>query len=190
MFHDSVILYGGSYNFNSNTKVRCLSLKTLVWKEINVQRGSDVPEGLDDHTAVVHENEMIVFGGFDGGYRNNQVYSLNLKTFKWKHMKAHGAEPSPRTGHTAVIYGNNMAVFGGKNDENEKLNDTWIFNIFDQTWKMVQPETDAFMPVARSGHSASVYKGEMIVFGGIEEITRELNDTLAFNLTTQTWKTV
>lgn len=90
---------------------------------------------------------MIVFGGFDGGYRNNQVYSLNLKTSQWSHLKAKGEEPCARTGHSAVVHENQMFVFGGKNDENEKLSDTWIFNIREQTWTQVKPAEGDFVPI-------------------------------------------
>jgi len=44
------------------------------------------------------------------------------------------------------------------------------------------------VPPARSGHSALVVDNKMVVFGGIFDITRELNDTCVFDLTKNTWK--
>jgi hypothetical protein len=35
--------------------------------------------------------------------------------------------PPPRAGHSAIVYGDSMILFGGKDDENNKLNDLWIF---------------------------------------------------------------
>lgn len=74
-----------------------------------------------------------------------------------------------------------MIVFGGKDDENEKLNDVWILDILTQTWKQVIYAEGALKPTARSGHSAVLFDDKMVVFGGIFEITRELNDTLVFD---------
>jgi hypothetical protein len=37
-------------------------------------------------------------------------------------------------------------------------------------------------PEIRSGHSAVVWDGVMVVFGGIFEVTKELNDVCAFNI--------
>ena len=48
------------------------------------------PESLDEHTAVVHNGKMIVFGGFNDGYRTNQVHSMDLSTFAWDCIKAEG----------------------------------------------------------------------------------------------------
>ena len=40
---------------------------------------------------------------------------------------------------------------------------------------------------ARSGHSACVYSGHMIVFGGMLSVTKEVDDVLAFNFETKQW---
>ena len=80
---------------------------------------------------------MVVFGGFSEGYRNNQVYRLNLQSNTWEHLLTKGEPPCPRTGHSAVIYENYMIIFGGKNDENEKVNDVWLLDFKDNSWNQV-----------------------------------------------------
>ena len=42
-------------------------------------------------------------------------------------------------------------------------------------------------PIARSGHSAVFYGDFMILFGGIHEITRELNDMYIYNAKRNRW---
>ena len=39
----------------------------------------------------------------------------------------------------------------------------------------------------RSGHSACVYEDWMLIFGGIHEITKELEDMAVYNFKTQEW---
>ena len=39
----------------------------------------------------------------------------------------------------------------------------------------------------RSGHSACLYKDYMLVFGGILEVTKELNDLWVFDLRSKKW---
>jgi len=47
------------------------------------------------------------------------------------------------------------------------------------------------VPQARSGHSCDVFEGQyLIIFGGIYEITKELNDLHMFDLTKRRWVTV
>jgi N-acetylneuraminic acid mutarotase len=59
---------------------------------------------------------MILFGGFNNGYRTNLVFRLNLKTLKWDKMEAKGSKPCARTGHSAVVFNDQMIIFGGKSD--------------------------------------------------------------------------
>ena len=80
-----------------------------------------------------------------------------------------------------------MIIYGGKNDDNEKMDDVWIFDLLKKCWsevKLVEP----ICPPARSGHSALVFNNQMVIFGGIFDITRELNDTCVFDLKTHIWK--
>lgn len=153
-----MVLFGGSFNFTSNEHVYRLSLKTLQWSQLKTKPQADItPKSLDEHTAVVHKDSMLVFGGFDNGFRSNKVHRLNLNTNAWEYLRVSGPEPCPRSGHSAVISADLMIVFGGKDDENEKLNDVWIFDILAQTWKQVIYAEGALKPTARSGHSALLF---------------------------------
>ena len=40
---------------------------------------------------------------------------------------------------------------------------------------------------SRSGHSATIFKDYMIVFGGVKAVTKEIDDTCAFNFKTKEW---
>jgi N-acetylneuraminic acid mutarotase len=99
-----------------------------MWKEI-VPKGSFVPESRDEHSAVVHDDYMVVFGGFENGVRTNSMVRYNFESNTWSEFKAAGGpEPQPRAGHSALIYDDKMWIFGGKDDDNEKLNDFWSYS--------------------------------------------------------------
>lgn len=53
----------------------------------------------------------------------------------------------------------------------------------------MQPGNEVFdLPTPRAGHSAIMYKNElMMVFGGIYEITRELNDCHIYSIKDNCW---
>jgi hypothetical protein len=42
-------------------------------------------------------------------------------------------------------------------------------------------------PLTRSGHSASIYKEFMVIFGGIHEVTKELDDLYIFDFKNKRW---
>jgi Galactose oxidase, central domain len=98
--------------------------------------------------------------------------------------------PKSRSGHSSVIHQGSMWVFGGRDEDNNKLNDLWKFEISTSTWQEIKP-ADGVYPLERSGHSSDIYEGQyMIVFGGIYEITKELNDLYLFDFTKRKWVTV
>ena len=144
----------------------------------------------DEHTAVLDETSasMVIFGGFQGGERVNEVAFYNLKTNVWqKVVYANEAlVPSARSGHSAVAHQGHMYVFGGKSDKSVKLNDLWQFNLQTHTWKRASVVDDV-QPEVRSGHSSCVYDNMIIVFGGIYEVTKELNDCYGYSLTEKRW---
>ena len=83
-----------------------------------------------------------------------------------------------------------MYLFGGRDEDNAKLNDLWRFDIATNVWQEVKP-SDGKYPLERSGHAADIYEGQyMIVFGGIYEITKELNDLHIFDFGKRKWITV
>ena len=73
-------------------------------------------------------------------------------------------------------------IYGGQDDDNNKLGDLWELDLATQTYQEVPCGGDI---VGRSGHSAGVYNGKMYVFGGILELTKELNEMIAYNFTTK-----
>ena len=127
---------------------------------------------------------MVIFGGFEAGERVNTMYRFHFQTRKWeKILPKQGTQPEARAGHSAVFYKDMLIIFGGKNEENEKLNDVWAFNFTSLTWTQFQKnETKEGVPLPRSGHSASIQGQYMIVFGGILDVTKELDDMTIFDI--------
>lgn len=163
-------------------------MKTFTWNPIKTR--GDIVKPRDEHTAVIDEanSAMVVFGGFEDGERTNETVIYNLKTNVWTKVKLgnNDKRPCPRSGHSACVSGHTMYVFGGKSDNSHKLNDLWAFDLNSHLWSHVNPVDDE-LPETRSGHSAVIYHKIMIIFGGIFEVTRELNDVLAFSIPQMRW---
>ncbi len=72
---------------------------------------------------------MIIYGGFEDGIRTNSIYRYYFKENKWEMVKILSEIcPSPRAGHSSIMLGDKMVIFGGRDDENNKLNDIWLFD--------------------------------------------------------------
>lgn len=149
-----------------------------------------MPHTRDEHSCVVHNESMLVFGGFAFGERSNSIFKYNLRMNTWEKINHKSkAAPCPRAGHSAVIRynkeeGDHMYIFGGKDDENLKLSDTWKFNLSTHEWTCIETADE---PMGRSGHASQVYSDCMIIYGGIFEVTKELNDMHVFDFKKQQW---
>ena len=194
VFGDKMYLFGGSNLETENKKFYALDLNTLKWEVVKVKAASEAALSRDEHTALVYENEgsMIVFAGFVQGQRTNDIVKYFFQDAKWAKvpLKAGSLVPKPRSSHSAVIHQGGMWIFGGRDDDNNKLNDLWRYDIAANTWQEIKP-ADGVYPLERSGHSCDVYDGQyLIVFGGIYEITKELNDLHVFDLNKRLWVTL
>ena len=89
------------------------------WTNIsdNASTPSDVPSPRTDHTVVLFEGSIYVFGGYDGKSRFNDLFKCKLRgvKHKWKRIDAEGTIPLNRFGHAAVVVNNSMFVIGGWN---------------------------------------------------------------------------
>lgn len=81
-------------------------------------------------------------------------------------------------------------MFGGQEDENKKMNDVWKLDLTSNSWSKVEMIEGAFCPVARSGHSAIMFGSKMYIFGGIFELTHELNDLCCFDFDTNQFRKI
>lgn len=82
------------------------------------------------HSAVVHENSMIVFGGTSSVVDlqdRTTPWVFNLTTLKWReNINIAPAAIRDRYGHSAVMLEQDMVVFGGTaRTSNVCLADTW-----------------------------------------------------------------
>lgn len=68
------------------------------------------------------------------------------------------------------------------------MNDLWKFNLTDFKWVRLSDEGE--LPAIRNGHSMNYHEGNLYVFGGIHDITWELDDLHIYNLNSQKWTTL
>lgn len=82
-----------------------------------------------------------------------------------------------------------MYLFGGRNDFNDKLSDTWEFDLASKSWTKLDIDEQ---PIGRSHHSlvSESESNRMILFGGIVEITKEINEIHQFEFGSNQWTTI
>ncbi|XP_041366475.1 uncharacterized protein LOC121381294 [Gigantopelta aegis] len=145
------------------------------------------PTGRRDHTAVLYNSAMFVYGGFvdiKGSSTEFWMYSINEE--QWSEVKVRSGEtPGGRHGHSAVVEKNSMWLFGGMSGLTIK-SEVWRFTFTMRTWQRVKCLGS---PPLVTGHSAHVIDNVMYVIGG--EIQGDLkNDVWCLPLDSFIWRKI
>ena len=135
----------------------------------------------------INDSSFIIFGGFVAGSRTDETFvgSKNGSTIEWKQIAdASPSKPCVRSSHTISHHGGKCYIFGGQDDDNNKLNDVWELDLASGVFKELTVDPSGFQPIGRSGHTTTIVDGVMYVFGGILELTKEINELLTFDFKT------
>ncbi|CAK0865176.1 unnamed protein product, partial [Prorocentrum cordatum] len=85
-------------------------------------------------------------------------------TWLWAPVEAGGQRPARRQGHTAVDVGHQVYIFGGCDQDTQCYNDLHVLDTDTIQWRQ-QLQGDG-APLPRSGHSAVLMGGGIVIFGG------------------------
>ena len=159
---------------------------------------TNVPSDREGHTASVVGTAIFVFGGTwtdeeEATLYLNDLHRLDTTSLTWSRPLVGGTAPIEREGHTAATIGTRIFVFGGtwvdEEDNSIYLNDLYILQTDGLTWE--QPATGGEPPIPREGHTASVVRNQMVVFGGAgldcEERSINLHDLHVLDTDTMLW---
>ncbi|KAL2750713.1 F-box only protein 42 isoform X1 [Vespula maculifrons] len=109
------------------------SIETNKWNAINTL---EAPPPMSAHSATIHGNNMVVFGGIHCGLRSNDLWCLNLDTYSWHKQATAIIKPRPRYGQSQIHLGDkHILVLGGCTGPNAAMNDAWLLNMTEPTWK-------------------------------------------------------
>ena len=168
--------------------VWAIDLDTMTWH--NPTCSGRAPGPRYGHTATVVDYKIYIFGGRGpSGLLYNDLWCLDVETWKWTLMPSTTAPPLARAGHSAAAVGNKLAFFGGW-DGSAVFNDLWVYDIAGRTW--LKPKVRGMLPRPRHGHSMVLTPaGRLIVFGGWAQsdkgVPQYLNDTRVFDTGSMMW---
>ena len=151
----------------------------------------DVPHALSCSSVTSYDTSVWLFGGFDRQTDSsiNSLYKLDMENKTWRAVSPRGDLPPARNSHTMVTCDGVMIVFGGW-DGQTFFDDVHLLHSHGTTWSTVSAASwQDVRPCARMGHSASMYRSSMFVFGGFLH-PATLSDFWEFNVVTLTWEKI
>ncbi|GJP51998.1 hypothetical protein CLOM_g11122 [Closterium sp. NIES-68] len=187
-FHAAAAIEGGNlFVFGGRTGKKRLGdfwmLDTDTWQWAQLPCGGTPPCPRDFASLVAFgSSRLILHGGWDGTRFLNDTYILDTMSLEWQQVLVPlpASLPPPRCGHTAAVFNNRLLVFGGRGTGGAMLNDLWTLKGIDAPFapQPQLPGTEAIqghwtqlklpgnIPSARCGHSGTLTRTQMLVFGG------------------------
>lgn len=184
---------GGLYFFGGYTKkdgeyfndFYRFNVGTMEWQRLIA---GNTPAPRADHSLVLFESALYLFGGFDGKTKFSDVHTYSLTSGTWEEILATGMLPMPRFGHSAVVHGRAMYVFGGW-DGHDTLDDLYEFTFSSAKWRELM-DIEGVKPSPRYRHTAVCYGPAMYVFAGVDKAQTRFNDLYRFHITKKEWEQV
>ncbi|NXP23260.1 GACHH protein, partial [Scytalopus superciliaris] len=148
-----------------------LEIDSDLWFPVGFQLQNATPLCLHGHTATYDPDtkRIYIFGGMREDKDYSSIYILDTVTWKWLLVAAKGRIPV-LTYHSATIYHRELFVFGGTFPKKTSLavgpcsNVLYVFNPEHEIW--YQPISEGEKPLPRLGHSATLLKNKLLIFGG------------------------
>lgn len=149
------------------------------------------------HSACYYDKAMYVFGGCTSTNTTfNDLWKLNLSTMSWDRPVPTGSYPSPKACATLVLYKDSLVLYGGWTQSTPSplhqvchlFNELNVYRLKTNRWEF--PDYSLPPPPSAAGHSATVHRDHMIVFGGIRrQLTQgqPSQEIVDYDLERNTW---
>ncbi|CAL1157217.1 unnamed protein product [Cladocopium goreaui] len=146
-----------------------LNMVTATVQGMEDETTAKGPAPRSNHSTCLYENTIVLFGGHGGfGYQRkafNDVWTLNLDSFRWTELLCHGNPPAPRSGHVAFQKDGFVYIFGGWNGDSQ-FNDLFMLDVENKDWS----DVDLNWGVPRWNMSAQLVEAipswRVFIFGG------------------------
>ncbi|XP_012061808.1 PREDICTED: F-box only protein 42-like [Atta cephalotes] len=156
-------MYWEQWKLFNELHVYCI--KSNKWTAINTL---ETPPPTSAHSATIHRNLMVVFGGVCNGYysSSNDVWCLNLDSYTWHKQSTSNLKPQPRYGQSQIKLGEkHLLVLGGCTGPNAAMNDAWLLTMEGEswTWKKINMHNTEWAPTRIWCHQACKVGNYIIV---------------------------
>ena len=125
--------------------------------------------------AFIVDDKVLIFGG------GTQTWIYDLSDNNWTPRSPVNNPPARQYHEMAWLGDDKVLLFGGFDENFINLNDTWVYDLSDNTWTQKFPGTN---PSARSGHGmAKIGDDQVLLFGG----DGDDGGTWAYDLSDNNW---
>lgn len=185
---DKVMMFGGRETY-SNNETWIYDVSDDRWtKQTNINySGGSLGTTAYASYAPIGGDKVLMMGGWRAGtaYRSG-TWLYDYSQNKWTNLNPTiNGEGWVTRGKAAMAYlGDDKVLMFGGYRYNVSFNDTWIYDLSENSWTLVSPTvTGGDLTIRNSHMMASVGEGKVIAFGG----NGLLNETWLYDQTENSW---
>jgi hypothetical protein len=170
-----------------------------------VYNSEEAPECMSGHSANIVDQNLYIFGGYDGDTRFNQLWQIQNVTsirtksdeLKWERVPLHSQRPiTGRAGHACqsiLMPSTNtpqLFIHGGYDSDRNVLSDTLRIDTVLRECHVVTPKiNDAKLVLDRRWHASWAFDNKMFIHGGWND--QGPIDSIGYNdLKNNTWNSL
>jgi len=185
-YKNQIFIFGGGKDSKFNNDTFSLNLGTRVWTKIQ-PRSPTTPVPRQGHSSVLYESELLILGGWIGGYSMlNDLWAFNLDTHWWRKIEISSGphDPPPFYANKMFVSRNSLIVFGGHNG-NRHLNDLYLFDLETKKWDKIEQQGQ--LPSARGLYGAALFGTKLFVTCGNNSELGKFADLYSLNVDNWNW---
>ncbi len=178
---DQVLLFGGNTGSGQSDETWVYDLSDNTW---TLKSPTTKPSVRAAHAmASLGGDQVLLFGGGIAFDLSDETWVYDLSDNTWT-LKNPATQPSARQNLAMVsLGGDQVLLFGGRLEDFDPIDETWIYDLSDNTWTLQSPTTQ---PSARYAHAmASLDGDQVLLFGGTYNTF--FDETWIYDLSDNTW---
>ena len=201
VFNNSMFIFGGytgDINSNSNLhnkndlfEYKFKSSQWLEWKEVIT---GPLPPARSAHGAIVYDNKLWIFAGYDGHARLNDLWMIDLIDAHphWVQIEQTGDHPPTCCNFPTAVVDDSMFVFSGQSGA-KITNHLYEFKFLEKRWIRIPTEHllrgAPAPPQRRYGHTMVAHHRQLYVFGGAVEGTLQ-SELHCYDVDSRSWSII
>lgn len=199
VFQNSMFVFGGyTGDIYSNSNLRNKNdlfeyrFTTSQWINWCERVSGQLPPARSAHGAVVYNNHLWLFAGYDGHTRLNDMWKIDLTSSspQWEEIQQSGDSPPTCCNFPVAVVDDDMYVFSGQSGA-KITNNLYKFKFKEKVWIRIRTEHllrgSPSPPQRRYGHTMVAYRRCLYVYGGGAADGILDNDVHCFDVDSHTW---
>ncbi len=193
--HNNYLHVHGGYDVDSGVlsdfhriNLNHATVDKYCWEELEA-KCEGKPIRLKNHSAVVYEGKMVIFGGeIQSSICSNAIYTYGFESKKWETV-ANNMEIPRIESHVAIVKDSKMYIWGGYIPEKaEFMREIYSLDLEKMEWSLESNEAPAELQ-GRSNFDIVCHQDEFYIFGGTNG-THTLNDLWKYSLASKKWTNI